>query len=316
MTKLRETLSQGLDKEAMAAYAEKVDKMAEKGTMTTELAKMVAGADFMPMVSEAVSYRYSCRRTACRYIPPKETQWIIATSMDGTGKHTKWYCPACGLEYKHAIRDGPEDSIGQDLRFNYVVFMQFEMKHGRHTFCAMAAAPCDFLNNILTTLKLVLAYSKIKFNKGAQVAITDMMTLSNEMFVEAMKGFPKITLKIKKPVHHSMGEYIKIVGNGVESLQEKGHWPGLELPGHERGVAKRLLRKESEDLGRRGLEIAYRLRHPGLGLQQRGLGQDDVDAADLEHAERTQDESATVGKSPTLRTSSRGPTMRTSTSAT
>ena len=137
------------------------------------------------------------------------------------GQNTKWYCPACGLEYKHAIKDGPEDSIGQDLRFSYVVFMQFEMKHGRHTFCAMAAAPCDFLNNILTTLKLVLAYSKIKFNKGAQVAITDMMTLSNEMFVEAMKGFPKVTLKIKKPVHHAQGDYIKIVGNGVESLQEK-----------------------------------------------------------------------------------------------
>ena len=141
--------------------------------------------------------------------------------MEGSGKHTKWFCPACGRECKHAIRDGPEDSIGQDLRFNYVVFMQFDMKQGKQTFCAMAAAPCDYLNNILTTLKLILAYRRSKFNKGAQVAITELMTLSNDMFVEAMKGFPKVTLKVRRPVHHAMGEYIKIVGNGVESLQEK-----------------------------------------------------------------------------------------------
>ena len=107
------------------------------------------------------------------------------------------------------------------MPFNYVVFMQFEMKQGMQTFCAMAAAPCDFLSNILTTLKLVLAFRRTRFNKGAQVAITDMMTLSNEMFLEAMKGFPKVTLKVKKPMHHSMGDYIKIVGNGLESLQEK-----------------------------------------------------------------------------------------------
>ena len=188
--------------------------------MTSGLAKLVAGADFMPMVSEAVAYRYSCRRSACRYIPLMETQWIITTSMEGTGKNTKWNCPACGLEYKHAIKDTPEDSLGQDLKFNYVVFLQFEMKHGKHTFCAMAAAPCDFLNDILATLKLVLAYSKVKFNRGAQVAITDMMTASNEMFVEAMRGFPKVTLKVARPAHHAHGEYIKIAGNGVESLSE------------------------------------------------------------------------------------------------
>jgi hypothetical protein len=70
----------------------------------------------------------------------------------------------------------------------------------------------------LATLKLILAYKKGNFNKGAQVAITDLMTLSNNMFAEAMKAFPKQTLKVKKPNHHTLGDYIRIVGNGVESL--------------------------------------------------------------------------------------------------
>ena len=77
-----------------------VNKMATKGTMTQELQNIMAGTDFMPMVSETVSYRYSCRRTDCRYIPLKETQWIIGTSMDGSGKNQKWFCPACGREFK------------------------------------------------------------------------------------------------------------------------------------------------------------------------------------------------------------------------
>ena len=221
MAKMREVLSEGINTVAIEAYTDLVDKIAAKGTMTTDLAKLVVGTDFMPMVADNVSYRYSCRRSACRKIPLKETSWFITTSEDGTGKKTKWNCSACGMEYKHAIKDGPEDSLGQDLKFNYVVFLQFRMKHGLHTFCAMAEAPCDYLNDILATLKLVLAYSKVKFNRGAQVAITDMMTASNDMFVEAMKGFPKVTLKVAKPVHHQHGEYIKIAGNGVESLSEK-----------------------------------------------------------------------------------------------
>ena len=55
----------------------------------------------------------------------------------------------------------------------------------------MAAAPCDYLSNLLGTLKLILAYKKHNFNRGAQVAITDLMTVSNNMFAEAMECFPK-----------------------------------------------------------------------------------------------------------------------------
>ena len=53
-----------------------------------------------------------------------------------------WFCPACGGEYKHAVADvDGEDSKGKDLKFNYVIFMQFELGSGVQAMCAMAEAP-------------------------------------------------------------------------------------------------------------------------------------------------------------------------------
>ena len=52
------------------------------------------------------------------------------------------------------------------------------------------------------------------------MAITDLMTVSSDMFVEAMKNFPGMTLVVKHPTHHQLGDYITIVSGGFESLQE------------------------------------------------------------------------------------------------
>ncbi len=73
----------GLCKKAMDIYRAKVAKISARGEATAELRHMVAGADFRPMVSEAVGYRYSCRRSDCRLIPLRETEWITGTSGDG-----------------------------------------------------------------------------------------------------------------------------------------------------------------------------------------------------------------------------------------
>ena len=43
------------------------------------------------------------------------------------------------------------------MKLNYVVFMQFELGKGVQTMCALAAAPSDYLQNIILTLKLVIA---------------------------------------------------------------------------------------------------------------------------------------------------------------
>ena len=56
------------------------------------------------MVSETVSYRYSCRRKKCRMIPLRETQWIICKPKHG-GSKQMWFCPACGEEYTHNVKD-------------------------------------------------------------------------------------------------------------------------------------------------------------------------------------------------------------------
>ena len=114
-----------------------------------------------------------------------------------------------------------------------------------HTFCAMAAAPGDYLNNMLGKLKLILANKKHSFNRGAQVAITDLMTVSSDMFVEAMKNFPKKTLVVKHPTHRQLGDYIKTVSSGFESLQEKGYRQGDEFLGHQQGQGGRTLRQKS-----------------------------------------------------------------------
>ncbi len=81
-----------------------------------------------------------------------------------------WFCPACGREYKQAIKTVALDSIGQDLAFNDVIFMQFEVKGGTQTMCAMAEAPSEMLQNLLTTLKLVLATVKHKINQAPRSA--------------------------------------------------------------------------------------------------------------------------------------------------
>ncbi len=131
LNKLRLNLCQGLDKAAMDIYLSKIEKMVAKEEPTSELRSMMAGADFMPMVSETVSYRYSCRRSDCRLIPLRETQWLIGASGDG-GKREMWFCPACGNEYRQSVKPMAVNTIGQDLAFNYVVFMQLEV-NGRHT---------------------------------------------------------------------------------------------------------------------------------------------------------------------------------------
>ncbi len=150
----------------------------------------------MPMVSEAVGYRYSCRRSDCRLIPLRETQWITGASGDGGDRQT-WFCPACGREYKQGIHSVPVDSIGQDLALSYVIFMQLEVQGGTQTMCAMAEAPSELLQSLLTTLKLVLATVKHKIKPGAQGGIIDLMTVSSDMFMGAMKHFPKTNKAVK-----------------------------------------------------------------------------------------------------------------------
>ena len=69
--------------------------------------------------------------------------------------------------------------------------MQFELKGGTQTMCAIVAAPCELLQNLLSTLKLIMANSKHKIKPGTQIGIMDLVTTSNDMFVGAMKRFPQ-----------------------------------------------------------------------------------------------------------------------------
>ena len=170
----------------------------------------------MPMISETVSYRDSCRRSGCRKIPLKETQWLIAAAMLGA-RLTMWFCLACGGQYTHALKDAGEDR-GQDLRFNYVIFMQIELGDGIQTMCAFAAAPNDHTNNLLITLKLVLGHNKHKIHPGTKAGLIDLMTVSNNMFVEAMKEFPKISQPTAEPCHVGLGKELTIISDGITSL--------------------------------------------------------------------------------------------------
>ena len=53
-----------------------------------------------------------------------------------------WFCPGCGGEYKHADEDNPGgDSKGPDFKFNYVIFMRFDLDSSVQAMCAMAEAP-------------------------------------------------------------------------------------------------------------------------------------------------------------------------------
>ncbi len=58
-----------------------------------------------------------------------------------------WLCPACGSEYTQSIKLMALDTVGQDLAFSYIVFMQFEVKGGVRTLRAMAAAPDELLQS-------------------------------------------------------------------------------------------------------------------------------------------------------------------------
>jgi hypothetical protein len=79
---------------------------------------------------------------------------------------------------------------GHDSAFSCIVFMEFEVKGGARTLCAIAAAPYDTIPSQLNTLQLVLASSKRPLQLGAQLGIIDLMTMINDMFEEAMEDFP------------------------------------------------------------------------------------------------------------------------------
>ena len=119
LKKLRLNLSKGSDKAALDIYLSKIEKLVAKEEPTPELRSMMAGADFMPMVSETVSCRYSCRRSECRLIPLREAQWLIGTSGDG-GSREMWFCSACGKQYTQSLKSMTVDTIGQGLAFNYI----------------------------------------------------------------------------------------------------------------------------------------------------------------------------------------------------
>ncbi len=69
--------------------------------MTGVLRDMVAGADFMPMVSETVSYRYSCSRRKCKLIPLRESQWILGKAKDDGFSRGKM--GLCGFAQRAAV---------------------------------------------------------------------------------------------------------------------------------------------------------------------------------------------------------------------
>ena len=102
-----------------------------------------------------------------------------------------WLCAACGGQYIHTIKEKKDLVHGQDLLFNYIVFLQFELHSGVRALCAMTKALDEILQNQITTLKLVLANSKRPLHKGAQMRIMDLMTASNDMLVAAMAEFQK-----------------------------------------------------------------------------------------------------------------------------
>ncbi len=99
--------------------------------------------------------------------------------------------------------------------------MRSDVNGGAQTMCAMAAAPRDYLNKLLTTLKLILTGAKHTIKPGAQIGIIDLMTVSNAMLVEAMKNFPNTSTHLVFPNHVALGNYITIVSDGFTSLTEE-----------------------------------------------------------------------------------------------
>ncbi len=78
MVDTRKSIAQGIDKKTMDTYTKKVNNIVANTDPSKELLAMACSADFMPMISETVSMRYSCRRSDCRMIPMRESQWWIA----------------------------------------------------------------------------------------------------------------------------------------------------------------------------------------------------------------------------------------------
>ena len=97
-------------------------------------------------------------------------------------------------------------TFGQDLKFNYIIFIQFKLHDGLRTLCAMAQAPSELLPNQIITLKLVLMMAGRELHRGAVMSIADMMVNSNDMFVSSMDSFPKTKRKIVHPTHVGHGE--------------------------------------------------------------------------------------------------------------
>ncbi len=118
----RTTIAKGLDTVAMEAYIKKVERIAAKAEPTQELLAMMAGADFMPMLSETVSYRYSCRGPACRMIPMRESQWMLGKAT-ASAMNSMWLCAACGEQYTHGIKASKDLVNGQDLGFDCIGFL-------------------------------------------------------------------------------------------------------------------------------------------------------------------------------------------------
>ena len=54
---------------------------------------------------------------------------------------------------------------------------------------------------------------------GAQLGIMDLMTMSNDMFEEAMKDFPQVKKTIQHPNHVGLGTLIEITCDGITSLR-------------------------------------------------------------------------------------------------
>ena len=102
-----------------------------------------------------------------------------------------WFCAACGGQYIHTINPSKDLTFGQDLKFNYIIFIQFKLHDGLRTLCAMAQAPSELLQNQLITLRLVLMFADRELHKGAVTSIVDMMINSNDKFVAAMYALPK-----------------------------------------------------------------------------------------------------------------------------
>ena len=182
-------------------------------------------------------------------IPMRENQWWIAEPKGGGTP--MWFCPACGKQYKHGIDHAKDLTHGQDLVFNYIVFLQFRLHDGMHTLCAMAQAPCTWLQNQIITLKLMLASYPRAMNKGAVAGILDMMTCSSDMFVAAMESFPKTSRKIVHPYHVGLGEYMEIKCDGIASLSSSAVGSHMDFLDMNQAYRNGMFWRQPEDLGRR-----------------------------------------------------------------